>query len=79
MKTKYNVKLLDVNRQEVTYSGIETITLPDADSTGVKKFTAGDPLDSVSIVPNFSEGDQTVDAPEGYVVRGAVIKKPANA
>lgn len=76
MKTKYNVKLLDVNRQEVTYSGIETITLPDADSTGVKKFTAGDPLDNVPITPDFSGGDQTIDAPEGYVVRSAVVKKP---
>lgn len=79
MKTKYNVKLLDVNRQEVTYSGIETITLPDADSTGVKKFTAGDPLDNVPITPDFSAGDQTVDASEGYVMRSAVIQKPANA
>ncbi len=79
MKTKYNVKLLDVNRQEVTYSGIETITLPDADSTGVKKFTAGDPLDNVPITPDFSGGDQTIDASEGYVMRSAVIQKPANA
>lgn len=76
MKTKYNVKLLNGSKQEVTYSGIETITLPDADSEGVKKFTAGEPLDSVPITLDFSEGDQTVDAPEGYVVRSAVVKKP---
>lgn len=76
MKTKYNVKLLNGSKQEVTYSGVETVTLPDADSSGVKKFTAGEPLDDFTVTPDFSGGDQTVEAPEGYVVRSATVLKP---
>lgn len=79
MKTKYNVKLLNGSKQEVTYEGVETVTLPDADSDGVKKFTAGEPLDDFTITPDFSGGDMPLEAPEGYVVRSATVIKPEGA
>lgn len=79
MKTKYNVKLLNGSKQEVTYEGVETVTLPDADSDGVKQFTAGEPLDDFTVTPDFSEGDQTVEAPEGTVIRSGTITKPEGA
>lgn len=79
VKTQYNVKLLNGSKQEVTYEGVETVTLPDADSTGVKKFTAGEPLDNVTITPDFSDGDQPIEAPVGYVVRAGTVKKPEGA
>lgn len=79
MKTKYDIKLLNGSKQEVTYEGIETVTLPAAGGSGVKTFTAGEPLDEMTITPDFSGGDQTVEAPEGNVIRSGTITKPEDA
>lgn len=78
MKTAHDVKLLNGSKQEVTYLGKETVTMPGTDGTD-KVFTAGAPIDTLEIAPDFSAGDMPLEAPEGYVVRGATIKKPEGA
>ena len=79
MKTSYDVKLLNGSKQEVTYNGVEKVTLPAADGSGTKTFTAGEPLDEIIIPADFSAGDMPLEAPAGKVVRSAVIQRPANA
>lgn len=78
MKTAHNVKLLNGSKQEVSYTGVETVTMPGTDGQG-KVFTAGTPIDALDISPDFSGGDMPLEAPEGYVVRSAIIKKPEGA
>ena len=78
MKTAHNVKLLNGSKQEVTYPGVETVTMPGTDGQD-KVFTAGAPIDALDISPDFSGGDMSLEAPEGYVVRSATIKKPEGA
>lgn len=76
MKTQVDIKLLNGSKQEVTYETVETVGMPLADGTGEQTFTAGEPLDNILVALDFANGDQQVDAPEGYVVRSAVILKP---
>ena len=78
MKTAHNVKLLNGSKQEVSYIGVETVTMPGTDGQD-KVFTAGIPIDAMDISPDFSGGDMPFEAPEGYVVRSATIKKPEGA
>lgn len=78
MKTAHDVKLLNGSKQEVSYTGVETVTMPGTDGQD-KVFTAGAPIDALDISPDFSGGDMPLEAPEGYVVRGATIKKPEGA
>lgn len=78
MKTAHDVKLLNGSKQEVSYTGVETVTMPGTDGQD-KVFTAGAPIDAMDISPDFSGGDMPLEAPEGYVVRGATIKKPEGA
>ena len=78
MKTAHNVKLLNGSKQEVSYTGVETVTMPGTDGQD-KVFTAGAPIDAMDISPDFSGGDMPLEAPEGYVVRSATIKKPEGA
>ena len=78
MKTAHNVKLLNGSKQEVSYTGVETVTMPGTDGKD-KVFTAGAPIDALDISPDFSGGDMPLEAPEGYVVRSATVKKPEGA
>lgn len=78
MKTAHDVKLLNGSKQEVSYTGVETVTMPGTDGQD-KVFTAGTPIDAMDISPDFSGGDMPLEAPNGYVVRGATIKKPDGA
>lgn len=78
MKTAHDVKLLNGSKQEVSYSGVETVTMPGTDGHD-KVFTAGTPIDAMDIQPDFSGGDMPLEAPEGNVVRSATIKKPEGA
>ena len=78
MKTAHDVKLLNGSKQEVSYTGVETVTMPGTDGQD-KIFTAGTPIDALDIQPDFSGGDMPLESPEGYVVRSATIKKPEGA
>lgn len=39
-------------------------------------YSKGETVDNVSVTLDFSKGDQTISAGEGYLVKSAVIKKP---
>lgn len=62
--------------EDVTYSGIETVTF-DTPTEGEKAtFTHGVAVSGVVLELNLAEGDQTVDAGDGILVKSAIIKKP---
>jgi hypothetical protein len=77
MTNKESFKLLNGSKQEVTYTDVETVTFPaTTGGENVVTFTAGKPLDELPIELDLSDGDQTVEVPEGYVARSAVVTKP---
>ena len=54
-------------------SGKVMFNTPDG---GTRIFSDGDTISDVPIELDFSDGDQTIYAPEGYLVKSAIIKKP---
>lgn len=74
--TTLAVVLKDRSGADVTYEvPSEQIKLNTPDGTQI--FTAGQAVENVPITLDLADGDQTVNAPDGYLVKSAVIKKPA--
>lgn len=60
-----------------TYEGVNKVLLNTAEG-GTQLFTAGEAIENMPIALDFSgEENQTVTAPEGYLVKSAIIQKPA--
>lgn len=71
-----DIVLKDRNGNDVTYEGIETVTF-DTTAEGVQAtFTEGVAVEDLEIVPDFSGGDMPIAAPEGTLVKSAIIKMP---
>lgn len=69
------IKLIDNNDVPQEYENIETVTFDTADG-GTQVFTRGEAVENVEIALNFSIGDQPISAPDGMLVKSAIIKKP---
>ena len=71
-----NIKLKDKNGNDVVYEGIETVTF-DTDIENTQAiYTHGVALENMEIPLELSEGDMELNAPNGYLVKNAIIKKP---
>lgn len=71
-----NIVLKDLNGEDVVYEGVSEIALID-DAGNDVMFSRGELLEGLQIDLNMSRGNQTVEAPKGYLVKKATIKKPA--
>ena len=71
-----NVILKNKNGEDVVYEGVKTIALNTSDG-GKQVFSEGEAVENVQIAVDFREGDQTVNAPDGTLVKSAVLQKPA--
>lgn len=70
------IVLKDRNGKDVAYYGIETVTFDTTTKGKQQVYTKGVAVEGLEIVPDFSGGDMTVTAPEGALVKSAIIKKP---
>lgn len=70
-----DIILKDFNAIEQTYEGVEKVKFNTADG-GTQVFSAGEAVDDVEISLDFKNGDQRVSAPEGSLVKSAIIRKP---
>lgn len=61
---------------DVTYPGVEAVNLVTADG-GTQVFSKGQAVEGMVILPDFSAGDQDINAPEGILVKSATIQKPS--
>ena len=64
----------DPDGNDVEYPDKPMIRLNTTKGTAL--YSKGEVLDSITIDPDFSAGDMTVSAPDGYLVKSAVIVKP---
>ena len=71
-----DIVLKDRNGQDVTYKGIETVTFDTPTEGEQATFTHGTVVDGVTVEPDFSEGDQVISVPEGFLVKETTISKP---
>lgn len=71
------IVLKDYLGGEQTYEGVEKVKFNTSDG-GTQIFSKGDTVEDVLIDLDFTEGDQTINAPEGYLVKSAIIRKPEN-
>lgn len=46
---------------------------------GTKIYSKGEAIENVAVTLDLTSGDQTINAPDGYLVKSAVIKKPEDA
>lgn len=60
-----------------TYKGVEKVKLNTSDGE-TQIFSKGESIERIPIDLDFTEGDQTINAPEGYLVKSAIIRKPEN-
>ena len=73
--TAFAVVLKDRSGANVTYEvPSEQIKLNTPDGTQI--FTAGQAVENVPITLDLADGDQTVNAPDGTLVKSAIIQKP---
>lgn len=57
------------------YEGVEAVAL--ADNDGEKHvYSRGEVLEGASVSVSFENGDMTLSAPSGFLIRSAVVKKP---
>lgn len=60
---------------EVEYTGVTKVKLNTVDG-GKQYFSEGEAIEGVEVSLDFSNGDQTITAPDGKLVKSAIIKKP---
>lgn len=70
-----DIVLKDLNGDDIVYEGVNKVALTDVDGNDVI-FSEGELMEGLEIDLNMSSGDQTVEAPEGYLVKSATINKP---
>lgn len=71
-----NIVLKDINGNEATYSRDKIMV--DTAEGGTQIFSEGEAVENVPITLYLSDGDQTVTAPDGMLVKSAIILKPEN-
>lgn len=65
----------DRDGTDVEYTGVTKIKLNTVDG-GTQIFSEGEAVEGVEVSLDFSNGDQTITAPDGKLVKSAIIKKP---
>lgn len=70
-----DIVLKDYNGEDMFFSGVEKVALENTEGEMVF-FSKGDTLENIDIELDFTNGNQTVEAPKGYLVKGATIQKP---
>lgn len=73
----HGIILRNYHGENVVYEDVETITFGNT-AGGIDTFTRGIAVHDVPISLDFSNGDQTITAEDGYLVKSAVIEKPEN-
>ena len=73
-----NIKYLNYHGNSVILKNVKELQYERADGSGKEPFSHGKAVDNVPIELDFSNGDQTVTAPDGTLVKSAVIIKPEN-
>lgn len=71
-----DIVLKNQKGEEVTYTGVESVQLPIVGGT-TKLYSEGEVIEDVPVTLDFSSGDQTIEAPIGYLVKTAVVQKPS--
>lgn len=73
------VKIIVRDRDGVKheYEGIETVTFDTTDG-GKQVFSKGQAIEGVEVELDFSDGDHPIYAPDGTLVKSAIIKKPVD-
>ena len=75
-KNSANIVLYDRNGNPVTYGDIETVTFNTDVDEVTATYTFGTAVNDVPVDLDLSDGDQTVKATAGELIKSAVVKKP---
>lgn len=62
---------------DIAYSGVDTVKFNKVDGS-TQTFIRGEVVEDMPIEVDFSEGNQTINAPAGILVKSAIIQKPEN-
>lgn len=73
-----DIKIKNYSGDDVVYEGVEKIHLNAAEGDEKVPYSYGVAVDEVPISLDFSDGDQIIVAPDGMLVRSAIIEKPAD-
>lgn len=71
-----DIVLYDETGDPVTYENVETLTTDTPTEGKTATFTLGEVMDGLEVELNLTDGDQTVTAPEGKLLKDLTIKKP---
>jgi hypothetical protein len=71
-----NIKYLNYHGNAVILKNVKELQYEREDGSGKEPFSHGKAVDNVPIELDFSNGNQTVIAPDGTLVKSAVIVKP---
>lgn len=64
--------------EEKVFKGVDVVRLTHASNEYTVPYTFGEAVENIPITLDLGDGDQTVTAPEGTLVKSAVISKPVN-
>lgn len=71
-----DIVLYDETGEPVTYENVETLTTDTPTEGETATFTLGEVMDGLEVDLNLADGDQTVTAPDGKLLKDLTIKKP---
>lgn len=63
---------------EKVFKGVDVVRLTHASNEYTVPYTFGEAVENIPITLDLKDGDQTVTAPEGTLVKSAVISRPVN-
>ena len=72
-----DIVLKNKDGEDVTYSGIETVTFDTPTQEKGATFTYGTAVSDIPIELNLASGNQRVSVPEGVLVKSGIIQKPS--
>lgn len=72
-----DIKVKGYSGNDLVYEDVEKIYFQSATGSEKLPFSYGEAVDNIPISLDLANGDQTISAPEGTLVRSAVIVKPA--
>ena len=64
--------------EEKVFKGVDVVRLTHASNEYTVPYTFGEAVENIPITLDLKDGDQTVTAPTGALVKSAVISKPIN-
>lgn len=72
-----DIVLKNKDGEDVTYSGIETVTFDTPTEEKGATFTYGTAVENVPVELNLADGNQIISVPEGVLVKSGIIQKPS--